>query len=149
MGTKGVIFSQNTTSLGLRLFKSNSGGAPDSWKDLEEMDGVFKSDTLPERGYDQDGWIDPGEVMIGIVNEIVEYLENEIPIGATKGDDMRHALEAAIGMRESARNGHMPVKFPIQDRNLRMLPEKSRWFYKKTLIGDDAYMEALSKQKQD
>ena len=87
--------------------------------------------------------------MLGIVDEIVEYLEKRTPIGASRGDDMRHALEIAIAMRESARDGHKPVRLPIEDRSITMLPEKSRWFYKKTLMGNDDYMAQLAAQKRE
>ena len=55
----------------------------------------------------------------------------------------------AIGFRESARNGNTPVRFPIEDRTISMLPQKSRWFYKKTLMVDEAYMAQLAAQKND
>ncbi len=150
MGTKGVIFGGGTSGLGLRLFKSTTSDTPTSWDELQEVEGVFKPATLrAEREYDEEGWRDPGAVMLGIVDEVAEYLENGTPIGASRGDDMRHALEIAIAMRESARNGNTPVTLPIEDRSISMLPEKMRWFYKKTLMGNDAYMEQLAAQKRD
>ena len=149
MGTKGVIFGENTSWHGLRLFKSTSTDAPKSWDELSEVKGAFMSSTVTNRGYDEEGWRDPGEVMLGIVDEMVDYLENGASIGATTGADMRHSLEVAIAMRESARNGHAPVRLPIEDRSITMLPQKSRWFYKKTLMGSEAYMAALAQQKRN
>jgi predicted dehydrogenase len=150
MGTKGVIFGQNTTGLGLRMFKSTTSEPPTSWDQLEEIEGVFEDPpALRDRPYDEDGWREPGHVMSMIADEMVDYLENGRPIGSTRGDDMRHALEIAIAMRESARNGNTPVTLPIEDRSIRMLPQKSRWFYKKTLMGSDAYMAQLAQQKRD
>ena len=62
---------------------------------------------------------------------------------------MRRARELAVALREAARRGRAAVKFPLDDRSLTMLPQKSRWFYKKTLLGDAVYMEQLAGQKQD
>ena len=149
MGTKGVLFGSATSGLGLRLFTSTTTNAPTSWDELEEIKGTFRPASFRNREYDEKGWRDPGEIMLGIVDEIVEYLEKRTPIGASRGDDMRHALEIAIAMRESARDGHKPVRLPIEDRSITMLPEKSRWFYKKTLMGDDDYMAQLAAQKRE
>jgi hypothetical protein len=61
----------------------------------------------------------------------------------TTGDDLRHALEIAIALRESARRGGATVTLPLTDRSLAFFPEKSRWHYKKSVYGRDWYMEQL------
>ena len=150
VGTEGTIFNSNNTGPGLRLFKKKTSDSPTDWYDLEEVEGAFKPRrTSPERPYDDEGWRYPGDVMLGIVDEMVDNLANDTPIGATTGDHMRHSLELAIGLRESARNGNTPIKFPIEDRSIVMLPQRSRWFYKKTLMGHEAYMAQLADQKKD
>ena len=65
------------------------------------------------------------------------------------GDDLRHALEMSIAVRESARRGHAPVTGPLEDRSLTMYPQRSRWHYKKPILGEEAYMNALAQQKID
>ena len=123
---------------------------PTEWGDFVEAQDVFQPRPIDsERDYDAEGWRYPGDVMLGIVNEMVANLDSGAPIGATTGDDMRRALEIAVGLRESARRGHTPVSLPMEDRSISMLPQKSRWFYKKTLMGREAYMQQLAVQKKD
>ena len=151
LGTEGTIFNSNNTVAGLHLFKGETGEQPRSFAQLQEVEGAFLPFPSParEQVFDAQGWLHPGEVMLGIVDEMVDNLEKGTPIGASSGDDMRRALELAVALRESARRGHAAVKFPLADRSLTMLPQKSRWFYKKTLLGDAVYMEQLAAQKQD
>ncbi len=146
IGSHGVLYNSNNTGLGLHLLKAEKGADPKSFTDLREVDGLFRGPFSGERGYDEEGWRDTGGVMPGIVKGLVESLETGAPLKLTTGDDMRHALEMAIGLRESARRGHTPVKFPIEDRSLVMLPQRTRWFYKKTLMGSEAYMAQMAGQ---
>ena len=148
VGTKGIMFNPNNTGLGWQMFRAAAGASPKSFADLQEVKGVFKpkKDDDEGRAYDDEGWRHPGEVMMHIVDEMYAYLEHGKPIGASTGDDMRHALEIAIALRQSARQGNMPVKFPILDRTLAAYPEKSRWHYKKTIMGSEAYMAQLAQQ---
>ena len=110
---------------------------------------MFEEYKVADRGYDDKGWLDPGAPMIGIVQAIVDSLETGAPLKITTGDDLRHALEIAIGLRESHRQGHTPVKFPIEDRSLVMHPQKSRWHYKKDVLGREWYMEQMRQQRRD
>jgi hypothetical protein len=77
-----------------------------------------------------------------IVQALVETLDDGTPLPVTTGDDLRHALEIAIALRESARRGGTPVTLPLADRSLAFYPEKSRW-HKKAVYGRDWYMEQL------
>lgn len=148
VGTHGIIFNWNNSGLGLHLMRGKTSERPAAWEDFDDVEGIFlPREAQREREYDDEGWRHPGRVMLGIVEEMVENLEHGSPIGATTGDDMRHALEIAVGLRQSARSGHIPVRFPLQDRSITMLPQKSRWFYKKTLMGEQAYMDQLAAQK--
>ncbi len=146
LGTSGVIRNRNNTGLGFRLLKYKGNA---DWSDLDEVEGVFLARDQGDLGYDGEGWRDAEHIMLVIVDEIVEFLETGAEIGLSTGDDMRHALEIAIALRESARRDHAVVKLPIQDRGIVMLPVKSRWFYKKTLLGREAYMAELATQKND
>ena len=78
----------------------------------------------------------------------VDHLEQNLdPPGS--GDNGRKVLEIAIGLRESHRRGHAPVQFPLEDRNLRMIPHASRMNYKKLQVGREAYMRQMANQVQD
>ena len=48
------------------------------------------------------------------------------------GHDLRQALEAAVAAVHSARLGSVPVKLPLEDRSLSLLPSRYRW------LGGDA-----------
>lgn len=141
VGSEGLICNWNNTGLGLRLFKHSGRGAP-----LVEEEGVFEQYTEEERGYDDEGWQDPGPVMRAIVEDIVRVLEEGGDLAITSGDDLRHALELAIALRQSHRQGGTRVSLPLADRSLVMYPEKSRWNYKKDLIGRAAYMAQMARQ---
>jgi len=149
IGTRGMIFNQNNSSLGLRLFKAPAGVTPKAFSDLQEVKGAFSERTEREVTYDAEGWRQIGDVMIHTVQEMMDNLEHGKPIGAATGDYMRYALEMTIGLWESAQRGHAPVKFPIADRSLAAYPERSRWQYKKDVFGRDRYMAELGMQKKD
>lgn len=144
VGTEGMICNWNNTAVGLRLFKTGAQRG----MGLHEVAGVFAAYEEEERGYDADGWRDPGPTMKGIVQELVDALEGERELGATTGDDMRHALEIAIALRESHRRRHAAVELPLADRSLTMYPEKARWEYKKEVYGREWYMEQMAQVKR-
>ncbi|MCZ6675665.1 MAG: Gfo/Idh/MocA family oxidoreductase [Candidatus Poribacteria bacterium] len=148
IGSHGVLYNWNNTALGLHLLKAANGAAQRGPVDLREVSGLFQEYNADERGYDDEGWRYPGDTMMGIVQAIVDSLERGDPLKVTTGDDLRHALEIAIGLRESHRRGHTAVKFPIEDRSLVMYPQKSRWHYKKDLWGRERYMEQMRQQKR-
>ena len=148
IGTDGVIYNWNNTGLGLRLRQAGGDERPLGHHDLREVEGLFQEFSGAERGYDEDGWRDPGEVMGGIVQAIVDALETGSELQLTTGDDLRHALEIAIAMRESHRRGHGAVKLPLEDRSLVMYPEKSRWHYKKDIHGREWYISQMAQVKK-
>jgi hypothetical protein len=82
------------------------------------------------------------------VQAIVDSLDTGAQLTVTTGDDLRHALEIAIAMRESARRGSAAVKLPLEDRSLVMYPERSRWHYKKDVHGREWYMEQMANVKR-
>jgi hypothetical protein len=65
------------------------------------------------------------------------------PLQITSGDDLRHALEIAVAIRESARRDGAAVGLPIEDRSLMMYPQRGRWNYKKDVHGADWYREQM------
>lgn len=143
VGTCGVIFNANNTALTLRLYRAKSAAPPKSWDDLEEVKGAFQYRDTPENTWDGEGWRNPGPVLTTSIDQVVAAIDTGKPLGMTTGDDLRHSLEIAIALRESARNGHAPVKLPIKDRSIVMLPQRSRWFYKKEVHGEQWYREAM------
>ena len=118
---------------------------------MEPVEGGFEPRPAPgaARGRDAAGWTDPGAPMLGIVDDTIRVLEEGGELEITTGDDLRHALEMSIAVRESARRGHASVTLPLEDRSLTMYPQRSRWHYKKPLLGEEAYMNALAQQKAD
>ena len=135
-----MICNHNNTSLGLRLFRRDDSSPAG---DLTEVTGLFDQRPRPERDYDADGWRDPGDPMRLIVQALVETLDDGTPLPVTTGDNLRHNLEIALALRESARCGGAPVNLPLADRSLAFYPEKSRWHYKKEVHGRDWYMQQL------
>lgn len=148
VGSRGVLYNWNNTALGLKLWKAEEGIEPRGIHDLREVEDLFQEYRAEERGYDAEGWKDPGDTMRGIVQAIVDALETGAELKVTTGDDLRHALEIAIAMRESHRRGHAAVKLPLEDRSLVMYPEKWRWHYKKELYGREWYMEQMAQTKK-
>jgi len=61
------------------------------------------------------------------------------------GHDLRQALEAAIASKLSAQLGSVPVKLPLKDRSLSLLPRPYRW------IGGDetGRYQSLEEAKQE
>jgi len=148
--TKGVLYKSSVASRELYILKSGKD-KPMSFDDMQPVPDM--NELLIEREdedgglkYGADGWALPTDGMIHSTKAVVEALDTGKPVKLVTGEDLRQALELCIGLRESARRGNTPVKFPIEDRSLTMYPQRSRWNYKKELMGHEAYMKALSKQ---
>ena len=148
IGSLGVLHNWNNTGLGIQLWKVSNAANERGPANLVEVKGLFEEHTDNERDYDEEGWMDPGPTMKGIVQAIVDSLETSVELKITTGNDLRHALEIAIGLRESHRLNHAAVKFPIEDRSLVMYPQKSRWHYKKDLFGREQYMAQMQQWKR-
>ena len=144
----GVIRNDGTH---LHISKAKEGnGRPGSMK-LEEIDNLFDE---PVHGsgfashFDEHGWTWPGDRQVATVQSIVDALEQDIDPRAS-GDNGRKVLEIAIGLRESHRRGHVPVRFPLEDRTLKIMPHDWRYLNKKTLWGREKYMpQVLGQTKQ-
>ena len=153
IGTKGMLYKDGISALDLHILKGTKDTVV-SCADLEEvpdMNGVRieREDEDGSTKFGPDGWALPTDGMIHSTEAVVESLDTGEPVKLTTGDDLRKALEICIGLRESARRGKAPVAFPIEDRSLTMYPQRSRWNYKKELMGHDAYMDALASRKKD
>lgn len=144
--TKGVFTSNSDI---LHMYKSPEGGS--SWETMEEIEGLFpKTNVVGKTSAhrEADGWLWPGDRNLASVSLFVDYLEQDLdPPGS--GDNGRKVLEMAIALRESHRQGHAPVRFPLEDRSLRMIPSSSRMNYKKPQMGREAYMAQMANQVLD
>ena len=144
--TRGVFTSNSDI---LHMYKSPDGGS--SSDTMEEIEGLFPETSVVGRTSshrEPDGWLWPGDRNLASVSLFVHNLEQDLdPPGS--GDNGRKVLEMAIGLRESHRQGHAPVQFPLEDRNLRIIPHSSRMNYKKPQMGKEAYMRQMANQVQD
>jgi predicted dehydrogenase len=138
--TGGVIRYANTM---VSMWKADGSGG------YEKVDAGFRETPMrTSASYEPDGWKWPGDRNLASVGGTVDALENDTePIGS--GDNGRRVLEMAIAIRESHRQGHAPVRLPLEDRSLRMIPSPSRWQYKKPQIGREAYMTQIAAQVKD
>ena len=144
--TKGVFVSNSDI---LHMFRSPDGGS--SWETMEKIEGLFPETSVVGKmssHREPDGWLWPGDRNLASVSLFVDYLEQDLdPPGS--GDNGRKVLEIAIGLRESHRRGHAPVRFPLEDRSLRMIPHASRMNYKKLQVGREAYMRQMASHVDD
>lgn len=90
-----------------------------------------------------DNWMEPsGTRQRGGIQAIVEALDKDIEPRCS-GANMGKVLEIAIGLRESHRHNFAPIRFPIQDRSLKIVPNKSRFLNKKEAMGEEWYAEQI------
>ncbi len=151
VGTKGILFKSGVSNLKLHLMKLPFG-SPDivDFADFQEVNvpDTEPSDRSGENKYDSEGWAKLTDGMVRSTEAIVEALETGQKVKLTTGEDLRKALEICIAMRESARQQQVPVSLPIEDRRLVMYPQNTRWNYKKEIMGEAAYMDALANLKK-
>ena len=56
---------------------------------------------------------------------------------------MARALEICIALRESHRQGHTPIKLPLEDRSLKIVPLPYRWRNRREVFGTRQYNQLL------
>ena len=72
----------------------------------------------------------PGNRQRATTQSMIDALDHDIePRG--NGENGLKVLEMAIAIRESHRRSHAPVKLPLEDRSLRLIPHPSRMYNKK------------------
>ena len=102
---------------------------------LKEIEGFFD-----EFGSD---WVQPsGTRQRSGIQAIVDSLDQGIEPRCS-GANMRKVLEIGIGLRESHRNNFAPVKFPLRDRSLKIVPHQSRFLNKKEVYGEEKYAKMI------
>ncbi len=134
--TRGVFFSDGFF---LHLWKAPEGVERPTWTALEKVEGLFPPTSIyGTRDYDEEGWKWPGDRNMASVQSMVEALQNDIE-PRSSGENGRKVLEIAIALRESHRQGHVPVKLPLADRSLKIVPHEGRWENKKEVYGREWY----------
>jgi predicted dehydrogenase len=114
---------------------------PSRGVDLWTAEALIRWDWAPPRiftGYGEQGArreIDPGyasyewsefSYLTGSIRSFLAALRGEGQPWIS-GHDLRQALEVAIACRLSARLGNAPVRLPLEDRSLALLPSPYRW----------------------
>ena len=107
-----------------RVFESAAGNRkevaanypPFSWKHVLEK--------LPLRLSD--------DYLVASIRSFVDAVHGRRNQLFISGHDLRQALEVAIACKLSAQRGTQPVRLPLQDRSLTLLPRRYRW------LGGDA-----------
>lgn len=141
--SRGVFYSDGQY---LHLWKTE--GAPDrpTSATLRKVEGVFPETPLHQGfgTYDEEGWERPGPRQEATVQSVIDSLEDDIePRGS--GDNGRKVLELAIALRESHRRNHTPVRLPLEDRSLRIIPVPGRWLNKKEVYGREWYAKEIGR----
>ncbi len=120
-----------------------------TWKSGRLWRGAPHEKLVEEEGFfaefgDQEDWINPsGTRQRSGIQSIVEALDQGIEPRCS-GANMRQVLEIAIGLRQSHRDHHAPVRFPIQDRSQKIIPAISRFLNKKETLGEKRYSEQIA-----
>ena len=144
---EGGVFRCDDNLAGLYCFVDGDGA---NWDKLEKVEGVLPEGPIygEARDYDDEGWKWPGDRNVASCKAIIDALERgEDPPGS--GENGRIVLEMAIGLRESHRQGCAPVRLPLTDRNLRIIPSPGRMYNKKPIFGREQYMHQVLSHKKD
>ena len=144
--TKGSFY---TDYMYLKMWKLENPDARPHWHNgLVEMEGIFKEESQHERSgrHDEDGWRWAGNRNLASVRSMIDAIESGVdPIGS--GENSRKCLEIAIALRESHRRGRTPVRLPLEDRSLRIIPPMSRWLNKKETMSIESYRTSIGNWK--
>ena len=148
IGTQGLFATDKRSNH--HFFKLDTGSGQSGIFGLKEDEPIqfepFRSHA--EGGFDEDGWLYPGDRLMGGVQSIVDSLEEGIEPRCS-GNTHRKSLEISIAMRESARQNQAQVKLLLEDRSLTLMPQRYRWMNKKELYGKEWYAEQISRATRD
>ncbi len=113
------------------------------WRGEPRSPLIEDKSFFDEFGGTDDGWTTPsGTRQKGGIHSIVDSLDKGIEPRCS-GANMRKVLEIAIGFRESHRNDFAAIKFPIEDRSLKIVPHQGRFLNKKEVYGEEAYAKMI------
>ena len=120
VGSEGLICNWNNTGLGFAPVQAQRSRWPfgRGGRGVRAIHRGGKEGTTTRAGRI------PGAVMRAIVEDIVRVLEEGGDLAITSGDDLRHALELAIALRQSHRQGSVQVSLPLADRSSGDVPGK-------------------------
>lgn len=131
----------------VRMYTNDMDDPRPTLVNATEAEGIFSDEDGIHGGFgsiDHEGWEDPGNRQRATTQSMIDALDHDIePRGS--GDNGRKVLEMAIAIRESHRRGHVPVKLPLADRSLRLIPVPSRMYNKKEVMGRRAYAKEIAR----
>ena len=137
IGFRGILYLEGNETF--HLWK-----APDSIENPTSRDLQKVPFPYPFRLYWRIDNRRPESRLADCIQGLLDAMEKGISPPCS-GDDMRKVLEIAIALRQSHREGHKPVKLPLEDRTLKIIPKPSRWLSKKAVDGKCWYTEQLKK----
>jgi predicted dehydrogenase len=146
-GIDAFIHSRRTPREGLEVLCSQ-GVYHTSWGGGQLWRGESHGKLVEDAGFFAEfggtgSWLEPsGTRQRGGIQSIVESLDSGTEPRCS-GANMRKVLEIAIGLRESHRNGFAPTRFPLPDRSLKIVPNRSRFLNKKEVMGQERYAEQI------
>ena len=142
-GTEGVYVTDKRHH---RFYHKSDGSDADLLSDLQYDDSKTFKPFRPhaEGGYDDEGWLYPGDRLVDSMQSIVDAITLGIE-PRTSGQVQHKSFEATVAMRESARQGHAPIKLPLADRSLTLKPQIWRWVNKKGLFGEEEYARQIGR----
>ena len=148
--SRGVFAYDGAT---FRMWKAKEGTKATYMADLQEVEGLFPDTQTYDEGslfddtrrFDDEGWAIPENRLNDTVQWVVDSLETGVEPRCS-GDDLRKSLEICIALRESHRRGHIPVKLPLEDRSLKLMPETARWMNKKDLNSAPSWVGSTHKE---
>jgi predicted dehydrogenase len=142
-GTEGVYVTDKRHH---RFYHKTDASDADLLSNLKYDDSKTFKQFRPhaEGGYDEEGWLYPGDRLVNSMQSIVDAITHGIEPKAP-GQVQHKSFEATVAMRESARQGHAPVKLPLPDRSLTLKPQIWRWVNKKGLFGEEEYARQIGR----
>ena len=113
------------------------------WRGVPRGPLVEDDKFFDEFGGTDYGWTTPsGRRQRAGIESIVDSLDKGIEPRCS-GANMQKVLEIAIGFRGSHRNNFNAIKFPIEDRSLKIVPHQGRFLNKKEVYGEEAYAQMI------
>ena len=142
-GTEGVYVTDKRHH---RFYHKSDTSDADLLSNLQYDDSKTFKPFRPhaEGGYDDEGWLYPGDRLVNSMQSIVDAITLGIE-PRTSGQVQHKSFEATVAMRESARQGHAPIKLPLPDRSLTLKPQIWRWMNKKELFGEERYAQEIGR----
>ena len=142
-GTEGVYVTDKRHH---RFYHKSDTSDADLLSNLQYDDSKTFKPFRPHAagGYDDEGWLYPGDRLVDSMQSIVDAITLGIE-PRTSGQVQHKSFEATVAMRESARQGHAPIKLPLPDRSLTLKPQIWRWMNKKELFGEERYAQEIGR----